>query len=487
MKLLGRMSLLMLVIFSALWIVVAERTQKALYSALDEAVLARAESVAALLSYDAASGMLRLEKNERLMYEFRADEDDAFFQVRDASNGRICFLSPSLRGKAFQSEEIKKHAGKKSKKRVYWNDVFGGDNVRCLRWLTSPQKRDISTSATIPFGAECPVALPPSLEIIVGIEREDVDRSYQKIVAYSGGAFFLTFILVLLLTDLLLSYSLRSLIRLSKELDQIEKLSSSVSISAGGDRETRCVATAVNALLARLAQSLEWERRMTANVAHELRTPLSALRSTMEVALSRVRTEGEYREAMDDSLGLVCQMQRLVENLLNLARIESGQAQIVREEVNLAQQIRDCWKMFESRAAEKQIAIDLQVDEKATASTDREKMRVILNNLLDNAVEYTPSNGRIGIRVRQEAGDSSCEIIVENSGNPLTSEDLQNIFKRFHRQDKAREAGVHFGIGLNLVHSLCDLLDIQILATSRPEIALSLFLILKQRTENSNT
>jgi len=479
-RLLINLSVFMAIIFSALWFVVAARTQKALYSALDEAVLARAESVAALLSYDPASGLLRMEKNERLMYEFRADEDDAFFQIRDASNGRICFLAPSMKSKEFRSEAMNKIARKKSKKKIYWNDVFGKENVRCLRWLTSPQKRQIPTGAPIFLFGECQLASSASLEIIVGIERENVDRNFQRIMAYSAGAFSLTFILVLFLTNLLLSYSLRSLSRLSKELNQIDKISSAISISEGDDRETRRVASAINALLERLAQSVEWERRMTSNVAHELRTPLAALRSTLEVALSRKRSEGEYQEAMQDSLSLVCQMQRLVENLLNLARLESEQSPIILESLNLTQMVKECLTGFQLQAQSKNIFIDLRTEDEARLSIDKDKLRVILNNILDNAVEYTPSGGNILIQTRYKIENAAAEILVENSGDPLSDEELNNIFKRFHRQDTSRAAGVHFGIGLNLVHSLCDLLNIQISASSRPGVALSLYLNIPQ-------
>jgi len=476
-----RISLFLALVFSALWVIVAERSHKALYSALDEAVMARAHGLAALLSFDAQSGILRLEQNERFLAEFGGNEDDAFFQIQGFKDGRVYFLSPSLKGNPFNSARLRKYE-KVGKKRIAWNDVWRGQNVRCLRWLIKP---DVIKTGASP--ASNPVRVLKSeivsplqrngtfpLEILLCVEREKVDRSYSQILGYTGGAFFLILFLVLGATNLLLKYSLRSLTRLSHEVDQIQSLPHTTPLSRWGDRETDIVAAAVNSLLERLAKSVEWERQMTASLAHELRTPLAALRSVLEVSMMRERGVGEYRETAEESLTLVSQMQRMIENLLQLARLESGQVKIEYEALNLTDLIRECWSLFHVRAVEKSIRIDSGPEEDLNVVSDRGKLRIVLNNVFDNAVEYTPKGGTIYIGARHLSDDSGCEVIVENSGEPLSEEELENIFKRFYRGDEAREGGRHWGVGLSLVHSIAGLLGIQIEATSRQGIALSL-------------
>ncbi|MCX6999194.1 MAG: HAMP domain-containing sensor histidine kinase [Candidatus Sumerlaeota bacterium] len=476
-----RLSLFLALVFSALWVIVAERSHKALYTALDEAVMARAQGLASLLSFDMQSGILSLEQNERFLAEFSENEDEAFFQIRGLKDGRVYFLSPSLKGRPFNSARLGKYE-KKEKKHIAWNDVCRRENVRCLRWLIRPEVVKSGTSAVSPpvriFKSE--IVSPaqrdgaPPLEILLCVEREKVDRSYSEILGYTGGAFFLILFLVLGATNLLLKYSLRSLTRLSHEVDQIQSLPHTTPLSRWGDRETDIVAAAVNSLLERLAKSVEWERQMTASLAHELRTPLAALRSVLEVSLMRERGVGEYRETAEESLALVSQMQLMIENLLQLARLESGQVKIEYEALNLTDLIRECWALFHVRAGEKSIRIDSGPEEDLNVVSDRGKLRIVLNNIFDNAVEYTQERGTIYIGARPLSDGSRCEVIVENSGEPLSEEELENIFKRFYRRDEAREGGHHWGVGLSLVRSIAGLLGMQIEATSRQGIALSL-------------
>ena len=480
-----RLSLFLALVFSALWVIVAERSHKALYSALDEAVMARAQGLASLLSFDMQSGILTLEQNERFLTEFSENEEGAFFQIRGLKDGRVYFLSPSLKGRPFNTARLGKYE-KEDKKHITWNDVCQGQNegqnVRCLRWLIKP---DVVKTGTSP--ASNPVRVfkseivspaqrngAPHLEILLCIEREKVDRSYSEILGYTGGAFFLILFLVLGATNLLLKYSLRSLTRLSHEVDQIQSLPHTTPLSRWGDRETDIVAAAVNSLLERLAKSVEWERQMTASLAHELRTPLAALRSVLEVSLMRERGVGEYRETAEESLALVSQMQMMIENLLQLARLESGQVKCEYEALNLTDLIRECWALFHVRAGEKSIRIASGPEEDLNVVSDRGKLRIVLNNIFDNAVEYTQKGGTIYIGARPNSDGSGCEVIVENSGEPLSEEELENIFKRFYRRDEAREGGRHWGVGLSLVRSIAGLLGMQIEATSRQGIAFSL-------------
>jgi signal transduction histidine kinase len=490
-----RISLFLALVFSALWVIVAERSHKALYTALDEAVMARAQGLASLLSFDMQSGILSLEQNERFLAEFSENEDEAFFQIRGLKDGRVYFLSPSLKGRPFNSARLGKYE-KEEKKHITWNDVCQGQNegqnVRCLRWLIRPEVVKSGTFAVSPpvrvFKSE--VISPaqrngaPPLEILLCVEREKVDRSYSEILGYTGGAFFLILFLVLGATNLLLKYSLRSLTRLSHEVDQIQSLPHTTPLSRWGDRETDIVAAAVNSLLERLAKSVEWERQMTASLAHELRTPLAALRSVLEVSLMRERGVGEYRETAEESLALVSQMQMMIENLLQLARLESGQVKIEYEALNLTDLIRECWALFHVRAGEKSIRIDSGPEEDLNVVSDRGKLRIVLNNIFDNAVEYTQEGGTIYIVARPLSDGSRCEVIVENSGEPLSEKELENIFKRFYRRDEAREGGRHWGVGLSLVRSIAGLLGMQIEATSRQGIALSLKLSIAARPPN---
>jgi signal transduction histidine kinase len=212
----------------------------------------------------------------------------------------------------------------------------------------------------------------------------------------------------------------------------------------------------LNELLARLAASFARERRFTADVSHELRTPLAALRTTLEVAAAKERDAPAYRAAIADATTLVRQTQALVENLLTLARLDARQVQLQTSEVVLRPFVDDCWRAFQQRAAARRLTFANQVGARTAVTTDPDKLRIVLNNLLANAVDYTAEHGAIA--VREGAGGIMFEVV--DSGPRIAEELLPRVFERFSRGDASRAAGVHCGVGLALVSGICALLGL---------------------------
>lgn len=231
--------------------------------------------------------------------------------------------------------------------------------------------------------------------------------------------------------------------------------------------ELRPTVVKLNELLGRLAESFERERRFSADASHELRTPLAAIRSTMEVAASRERSAAEYRAAIQAALAVSRQMSGLVDSLLTLARLDAGQDVPRREPVPLRQVADECLARFKERADERGLPVVNHVPPEATVSLDREWMRTIANNLLSNAVEYTDEGGTILV-----SSDLARGIVLEvrDSGPPIPAAAIERIFDRFFRLDAARAAaGGHWGIGLALVKTLCDTLDLKAVAENTAE------------------
>jgi signal transduction histidine kinase len=212
----------------------------------------------------------------------------------------------------------------------------------------------------------------------------------------------------------------------------------------------------LNELLARLAASFARERRFTADVSHELRTPLAALRTTLEVAAAKERDAPAYRAAIADATTLVRQTQSLVENLLTLARLDARQVELQTTEVVLRPFVDDCWRAFQERAAARRLTFANQVGAQTTVTTDADKLRIVLNNLLANAADYTAERGSIA--VREGSGGVVFEVI--DSGPRIAEELLPRVFDRFSRGDASRAAGVHCGVGLALVSGICALLGL---------------------------
>jgi signal transduction histidine kinase len=209
----------------------------------------------------------------------------------------------------------------------------------------------------------------------------------------------------------------------------------------------------LNDLLSRLQASFQRERRFTADVAHELRTPLAGIRSTIEVTLTRARESGEYRTVLCDCLGIVQDMQAMVGNLLMLARLDTRQMVFRRDRIPLADLVDTCWRPFRERAEQRQITFESTIPDDLTCLCDPDNLSMVVSNLLANASEYTNDGGRIWAAAH--ATDEHVELTISNTGCSLSPEQVSQVFDCFWRGDSSRkDAGVHCGLGLALVQRL---------------------------------
>jgi two-component system heavy metal sensor histidine kinase CusS len=219
----------------------------------------------------------------------------------------------------------------------------------------------------------------------------------------------------------------------------------------------------LNELLARLDESFARERRFTADVSHELRTPLAGLRSLLEVTASRERTAPEYRAVIGEAMDIVRQMHALAEDLLMLARLDARQVEVLNEPIALRAFVDETWRPLDARARERRLVFENTVSPAATLTSDRDKLRLVLRNLLANAAAYTEAGGRIEVR----SGDG-CVLEVWDSGPVIPAEILPRLFERFFRADGARSGGNHSGIGLALVQEVCAPLRLAVKAANAP-------------------
>ncbi|MBA3698165.1 MAG: GHKL domain-containing protein [Planctomycetes bacterium] len=260
--------------------------------------------------------------------------------------------------------------------------------------------------------------------------------------------------------------------RLTRPLELLGRQIAAISADRLADRlgdlglpsELDPVRAHLDNLLDRLEAAFKRERAFTADAAHELRTPLAGLRTTLEVAVSRERPAADYRQALHDSLEISAQMQALVDNLLALARIEAGQVAIERESTDLAALAEQCWSTVAARAQARGLRHDFALGEVGTIAIDRAKFRLVLGNLLDNAVSYTDTGGDLALQA--SIANGALHLSVENSGCTLPSDTAGQVFAPFWRGDAAHTAvGVHCGLGLALCQKIIRVMDGDILAT----------------------
>jgi two-component system, OmpR family, phosphate regulon sensor histidine kinase PhoR len=202
---------------------------------------------------------------------------------------------------------------------------------------------------------------------------------------------------------------------------------------------------------------LETMRRdFVANVSHELKTPLTSISGYAETLIGETPDPETARRFLSTILGNARRMQRLVDNLLDLARIEAGHWQPEREPVDLASAATEAWSSLRNQSAAQRVGFNVEVAPDAqTVLADPDAVGQVLTNLFDNAVRYTPSGGHIVFRsVREGAGVA---ISVSDNGSGIVREHLPRIFERFYRADLSRsrdEGGT--GLGLSIVKHLVE-------------------------------
>jgi heavy metal sensor kinase len=219
----------------------------------------------------------------------------------------------------------------------------------------------------------------------------------------------------------------------------------------GAVTEVSQLADEFNHLLERLQESVESMRRFTADASHELRTPISILRTGIEVTLRKERSGEEYRELLRENLAEIERVQRIVEGLLTLARAPRGESrELPLHPVDLSAVVAAAAESIRPLAAERRIALNLRIAPAVRVNGDIDHLRLMTLNLLDNAVKFTPVGRRIHVRV-EKLGESA-RLEVRNEGPGVPEEDRPYIFDRFYRARGTRAVGsAAGGLGLALV------------------------------------
>jgi signal transduction histidine kinase len=166
---------------------------------------------------------------------------------------------------------------------------------------------------------------------------------------------------------------------------------------------------------------------------------------------------------IDEAMGIVRQMHTLAEDLLMLARLDAQQVEVLSEPIALRAFVDETWRPLAARAQERRLVFENAVSAEATLVSDRDKLRLVVRNLLSNAAAYTEAGGRIEVR-----SGEGCVLDVWDSGPVIPPDVLPRLFERFFRADGARSGGGHVGIGLALVQAVCAPLRLAVTAANAP-------------------
>lgn len=447
----------------------------------DDNLLSKARVIAGLVERDA--GVIEFDRVSRFMPEFESSEPLEYYEL-SLGDGRLFHRSPSLidaslagRSEASTSPSFR-HI-----------ELPNGMPGRMVAFSFAPRvETDPTTTddADEEAGEDSPEDLDPpddpvevdDDEVIYHLSREEakaevllsirlakstggLERLIMTSRSILGGAFAILVMGLAVVSWFFVRRNLEPLRRLSGEVQAMDENNLYMRVQqAGNVRELAPISSQLNRLLDRLEKAFQREKRFSGDVAHELKTPISELRTMSEVgrewAGERELVEGFF----GDLVNLADDMERTVSNLLALARLDAGNHRIEPEEVELSRLVDDIWKRFGETASTRQISLANSVPAGTTVVTDRDKLTIILVNIIANAAAYSPESSTIEASAHAAESGDTLAVEVSNIAPDLDKDDLELMLERFWRKDESRTGSGHAGLGLSLVSELAELMDI---------------------------
>jgi len=443
----------MLVLLTVLSLIIYGTIRRALFEQFDAGLASTAHLFAASIEQDANEVELGLDVEQ--MPELRDTEHETYYQLWRADE-TVVAKSPLLNADTLWRipEGVESPA--------FVNSRTGDDRrLRAVALRFTPRAAD--TDGEPPRKTD-----PKVLRLTVARDTTELRGQLRFLRGLLLTATAAVTALSFLIAAVVVRHGLLPLTEIAAQIETIRADDLAARIDATGiPREIAPIKQRLNDLLSRLQASFQRERRFTADVAHELRTPLAGIRSTIEVTLMRARESPEYQVVLSDCLEIVQNMQAMVNNLLVLARLDTRPMTFRQDRIVLGDLVDTCWQPFAERAQQRRITFESAIPDALTCCSDPDNLAMVVSNLLANASEYTNDGGRI--RVAARPADGRVELTFSNTGCSLRQEQISQVFDRFWRGDSSRQdAGVHCGLGLALVQRLVTALGGSVAAELQP-------------------
>jgi len=421
-----------------------------LTSQFDNALEAKARALVTLTKNDGVE--VELDFADEFMPEFESPTEPQYFELF-LGDGSLLERSNSYDGypeSTFGDQPIE----------VRFSDLElpDGRDGRQIAIRFIPQIEDKALRLLIPE-AERPRAL-----LRVSRERESLDQVRTQFHLLIIGITLVILIAVALTVTRAINAGLRPLVEIRDAISRISPRAIDRRVASEGQPvELEPIAIQFNHVLEEIEKAFIREREFSADVAHELRTPVSEIRSLAEVGL-RWPDEKDIRSYFGDIHESAKNLDRLIENLLFLCRSEEGSIELNIETLDLEQLLQNTARGLATELEENSVGIDLPPPPLPTVRLDAQWLEMILRNLLYNGIVHGMRDSKITVRC--ETSGKRCALEIENPmQEPLSKDDLEQIFNRFWRKDSARKTGRHAGIGLSLVKAYADLMQLEVTAT----------------------
>jgi heavy metal sensor kinase len=249
----------------------------------------------------------------------------------------------------------------------------------------------------------------------------------------------------------------------SRAIRPIRSISDTAARISGGDLSQRInaadresefgeLSAVLNSTFARLEAAFALQKQFASDAAHELRTPLSVLLTQTQSVLNRERSPEEYRQSLQACQRAAQRMRRLIESLLELARLDAGQEQMKQIRFNLSQLVKERVDEILPLAEQRQVTVNCDLPD-VQYTGDSERLGQVITNLLTNAIHYNRDEGRVQVGISAENG--TVTVGIADTGEGIPADELPNLFKRFYRADKSRTDG-RSGLGLAISKAIIE-------------------------------
>ena len=361
--------------------------------------------------------------------DFASDDLGIYFEIWASPNFRL-LKSSNLGGFDLQPPEEFGEEGT-----IGNQELKTGDTVRTLSYLSSDESDPLF----------------PEMRVMVAKTRAPLDETLRQMLTGIVAIGLLGVVVFTFLAAWALRAGLAPLRSLGEQASRIDADSLAARFPTDGlPRELVPIAGRLNDLIIRLEHSFHRERRFSADLAHELRNPVAALRSIAEVA--QRWPERVSGDEFEDVRAISTELQSTLENMLTLARLEKSEEQLRTEPISIAHLVREMEVVYREQARERKLEVQVDVPASLVVDTEPRLLRTILSNLWSNAVEYAPEASDIRVVAKEEShGESECvSILISNPAPHLEEADIPRLFERLWRHDTARTDSSHTGLGLSI-------------------------------------
>lgn len=282
----------------------------------------------------------------------------------------------------------------------------------------------------------------------VGESLEEVEKSVAALKRISLIAFPFALAIAGLISWFLAGKALDPVVKIRSLAEEIRRgrLGKRIDIGLKG-KEIDDLVKMFNEMLDSIQRSIETQKSFNANVSHEIRSPLTSLRGSIEVSLRKKRAPEEYEELLKRNLSDIVRLSKLTDNLMFLSRADSNIVEIRRHWFDMNQLLKTVVERLRYNALSEGLTIVEDYEEDLEYNGDGDILEQAFSNLIDNAVKYTPSGGTITVRAERE--DDSIKVTISDTGAGIPEKDIPHIFERFYRVDKERSRKLG-GTGLGL-------------------------------------